>query len=134
MTSTACAHGLTAYRRPNGGVGVRNHILLLPSVACSAHVAAEIAGDGPAIAITHQHGCLQVGDDLRHTESDLVGTAVNPNVAGVVVVGLGCETINGSRLAKKIASRGQQVEFIGIQVAGDAPRRGGRSDCGTHAC
>jgi altronate dehydratase len=122
MTTTAGLRGLTAYRRPNGGVGVRNHVLLLPSVMCSAHVAAEIAGDGPAIAITHQHGCLQVGDDLRHTRFDLVGTAINPNVAGVVVVSLGCETINGSDLAIKIASHGQQVELVGIQAAGGTRR------------
>jgi altronate dehydratase large subunit len=109
---------LTGFVRPDGRVGVRNHVLVLPSVVCSSHSALEIAGDGPAIAITHQHGCLHVGDDLVHTEGELVGTAVNPNVAGVVVVSLGCETINGARLAQEISERGQRTELVGIQHAG----------------
>jgi altronate dehydratase len=113
---------LTGFARPDGRAGVRNHVLVLPSVVCSGHSAREIAGDGPAIAITHQHGCLHVGDDLIHTEHELVGTAVNPNVAGVVVVSLGCETINGARLARAIEARGQRVELVGIQAAGGTAR------------
>ncbi|HEY4098143.1 MAG TPA: UxaA family hydrolase [Baekduia sp.] len=110
---------LTGFVRDAGRPGVRNHVLVLPSVVCSSHSALEIAGeDGAAIAITHQHGCLHVGDDLVHTEGELVGTATNPNVAGVVVVSLGCETINGARLAREIAARGQRVELVGIQAAG----------------
>jgi altronate dehydratase len=111
---------LFGFARPDGRFGVRNHVLVLPSVVCSSHSALEIAGDGDgrAIAITHQHGCLHVGDDLVHTERELVGTAVNPNVAGVVVVSLGCETINGARLAREIAARGQRVELVGIQASG----------------
>jgi altronate dehydratase len=112
------AAALSGFLRPDGRAGVRNHVLVLPSVVCSSHSALEIAGDGAAIAITHQHGCLHVGDDLVHTERELVGTAVNPNVAGVVVVSLGCETINGARLAREIAARGQRVELVGIQAAG----------------
>jgi altronate dehydratase len=110
---------LTGFVRPDGRVGVRNHVLVLPSVVCSSHSALEVAdGVDSAIAITHQHGCLHVGDDLVHTERELVGTATNPNVAGVVVVSLGCETINGARLAREIEARGQRVELVGIQHAG----------------
>ncbi|HEY4277278.1 MAG TPA: UxaA family hydrolase [Conexibacter sp.] len=110
--------------RADGRVGVRNHVLVLPSVVCSTHAALEIArdSDGEAVAITHQHGCLHVGDDLRHTEGELVGTAASPNVGGVVVVSLGCETIQGRRLARRIEERGQRVAFVGIQAAGGTAR------------
>ena len=113
---------MTGVRRPDGRFGIRNHVLVLPSVVCSTHVAGEIAGDGPAIAIVHQHGCLHVGDDLRHTEGVLVGTATNPNVGAVVVVSLGCETIQGKRLARRIEEAGQRVAFVGIQHAGGTER------------
>ncbi|MDO8211152.1 UxaA family hydrolase [Conexibacter sp. CPCC 206217] len=111
------------YLRADGRVGIRNHVLVLPSVVCSTHAAMEIARDGDdAIAITHQHGCLHVGDDLTHTEDELIGTATNPNVGGVVVVSLGCETIQGRRLARRIAQRDQRVAFVGIQQAGGTAR------------
>jgi altronate dehydratase large subunit len=112
---------LSGHRRPDGRVGVRNHVLVLPSVVCSTHVASLVAGD-EAVAITHQHGCLHVGDDLAHTEAALAGTATNPNVGAVVVVGLGCETVQGRRLAQSISDRGQRVAFVGIQVAGGTRR------------
>ena len=118
----SAAPQLTGFRRADGRFGVRGHVLVLPSVVCSSHAAREIAGAGPALAITHQHGCLHVGDDLVHTEHELVGTAANPNVAGVVVVSLGCETINGARLAREIAATGQTVELVGIQHSGGTAR------------
>lgn len=96
---------------------------MLPSVVCSTHAAGLIAEGHPvATAITHQHGCLHVGDDLEHTERDLLGAATNPNVGACVVVGLGCETIQGRRLARRIGERGQRVEFVGIQAAGGTAR------------
>lgn len=109
---------MEGWRRGDGRFGVRDHLLVLPSVVCSTHVAREIAEAEDAVAICHQHGCLHVGDDLLHTEGALIGTATNPNVAGVVVVGLGCETIQGRRLARRIEARGQRVEFVGIQKEG----------------
>ena len=109
----------SGWRRADGRVGIRNHVLVLPSVVCSTHAALEIARDGEdTVAITHQHGCLHVGDDLSHTEGELIGTATNPNVGAVVVVSLGCETIQGRRLARRIAAREQRVAFVGIQQAG----------------
>lgn len=109
---------LTGYLRADGRAGARNHVLVLPSVVCSTHAAGEIARGSGAIALTHQHGCLHVGDDLRHTDEALRGLATNPNVGGVVVVGLGCETIQGRRLARRIGEARQRVRFVGIQQEG----------------
>ncbi|MBX5441697.1 MAG: UxaA family hydrolase [Solirubrobacteraceae bacterium] len=113
---------MTGHPRPDGRFGVRDHVLVLPSVVCSTNAAERIARESGAVAITHQHGCLHVGDDLRHTERALIGTATNPNVGAVVVVSLGCETIQGRRLARRIEDRGQRVAFVGIQAEGGTER------------
>jgi altronate dehydratase len=113
---------MRGWRRADGRFGIRDHLLVLPSVVCSTHAAREIATAEGAVAICHQHGCLHVGDDLRHTEAALVGTATNPNVGGVLVVSLGCETIQGRRLARRIEDLGQRVRFVGIQAAGGTER------------
>jgi len=105
-------------RRPDGRHGVRNHLLVLPSVVCSTHVAGEIAAAAGGVGVVHQHGCLQVGDDLRHSERQLTGVAANPNVGAVLVVSLGCETLRGVGLARTIGERGATVELVGIQADG----------------
>jgi altronate dehydratase len=112
---------IAAYRRSSGAVGARNHLLVLPAVVCATQVASELGRDG-AVAITHQHGCLHVGDDLSHSAATLEGVAINANVGGVVVVSLGCETLKGRRLAERIEARGQRVEFVGIQADGGTRR------------
>ena len=105
------------YRRPNGTLGARNHVLVLPSVVCSGLTAQLIAGDD-AISVTHQHGCAEVGDDVVHTAAVFSGMATHPNVAAALVVGLGCETIQGTRLAERIGDQGQLVRYAGIQADG----------------
>lgn len=113
---------MTGYRRSDGRYGVRDHVLVLPSVVCSTNAAQTIARETGAVYVTHQHGCLHVGDDLRHTEGALIGTATNPNVGAAVVVSLGCETIQGRRLARRIEDAGQRVAFVGIQLEGGTDR------------
>lgn len=108
---------LSGYRRPDGSLGARNHILILPSVVCAGQTATLI-GEAGAVAVVHQHGCGQVGEDEAHTERAFIGFATNPNVGACLVVSLGCETIQGARLADRIRQRGQRVEFAGIQLLG----------------
>jgi altronate dehydratase large subunit len=98
--------------------GCRSHLLVLPSVVCASRVAADIAEALGGVTITHQHGCSQVGDDGVRTRDAFEQIACNPNVAAALVVGLGCETVQGSALAAGIAARGQRVEFNGIQEQG----------------
>jgi altronate dehydratase large subunit len=102
-------------RRP---AGCRRHLLVLPSVVCATRVAADIAEALGGVTITHQHGCSQVGDDGVRTRDAFEQIACNPNVAAALVVGLGCETVQGAALAAGIAGRGQRVEFNGIQEQG----------------
>jgi len=104
------------YRRPNGTIGVRNHLLVVPSVMCANHVVERIGRAVPdVVTVNHPTGCAQIGADFEQTKRTIAGFAANPNVAAVLVVGLGCETNDSKELASEIAARGQRVEVIGIQ-------------------
>ncbi len=106
-------------RRPGGDVGVRHHFLVVPSVLCAAQAAHVMAEGVPgAVAIEHQHGCSQLGGDARLTEQILTGLGTHPNVAGTLVVSLGCETVQGILLHRAIEHGGQRAQFVGIQQAG----------------
>jgi altronate dehydratase large subunit len=109
------------YRRENGSFGVRNLIAIIPSVFCSAKVAQRIAQQVPgAVHFSHPVGCSQVGDDLEITAKTLIGIGRNPNFAGVVVVGLGCERFMPQELAEGIAPTGKMLETVVIQDEGDS--------------
>lgn len=104
------------YRRRDGRVGVRNHVLVMPSVMCANHVVDRIGRRVPdVITIGHPTGCSQIGADFEQTKRTMAGFASNPNVGAVLVVGLGCETNESKALAAEIAALGQRVEVIGIQ-------------------
>lgn len=108
------------YRRENGAYGVRNHIAVIPSVFCAAKVAERIAQNVPgALAFRHPVGCSQVGEDLEVTARTLIGIGRNPNYAGVLVVGLGCERFSPQELAEGIAPTGKMLETVVIQKEGD---------------
>ncbi|NUB93362.1 UxaA family hydrolase [Haloterrigena sp. SYSU A121-1] len=127
-TEPGAGTGFEAYARDRDGVGVRNRVLVVPSVICSHAVADRIADAvSGAVSAPHDHGCGQLGDDSERTERTLVGVAANPNVAGALAVGLGCETVQSDRLAGSIADRGVPVEEVAIQREGgtDACREAG---------
>ena len=103
------------YERPDGSVGVRNHLLVLSTMDCSYEPAKKIAEQVEgSVAITQTYGCR---DDpmLVH---NLAGSALNPNVAGVLIVGLGCETLTGDILMERIEPRGKPVFNLTIQEEG----------------
>ena len=78
------------YRRPDGAAGIRNHVLVIPSVVCANRVARGIAQQvSGATWIEHQHGCTQLGADAELTAQVLIAHGAHPNVFGAVVVGLG---------------------------------------------
>jgi altronate dehydratase large subunit len=111
------------YKRPNGKVGVRNHVVILPSVACSNEVCNAIARKVKGtISIPHQHGCAQLPFDAEQTARTLIGVGKNPNVAAVLVIGLGCEVVNSSMVASKIAESGKPVKNLVIQEIGGSPK------------
>jgi (2R)-sulfolactate sulfo-lyase subunit beta len=106
------------YRRENGRVGVRNHVIILPvddlsNAACEA-VANNIKG---AMAIPHPYGRLQFGADLELHFRTLIGTGSNPNVAAVVVIGI--EDQWTKRVVDAIAATGKPVTGFGIEQHGD---------------
>lgn len=109
------------YRRENGTVGVRNLIAIIPAVFCAAKVAERIAASIPGtVHFRHPVGCSQVGEDLEITAKTLIGIGKNPNFAGVVVVGLGCERFTAAELAQGIVSTGKMVKTVVIQEVGDS--------------
>jgi altronate dehydratase large subunit len=111
------------YKRPDGKVGVRNHVVILPSVACSNEVCNAIARKVKGtISIPHQHGCAQLAFDAEQTARTLIGVGKNPNVAAVLVIGLGCEVVNSSMVASKIAESGKPVKNLVIQEIGGSPK------------
>ncbi|MFK7695489.1 UxaA family hydrolase [Paenibacillus sp. HJGM_3] len=107
------------YRRPNGDVGIRNHLLIIPTVICSNQVVNRISQLVPdTVAIPHQHGCSQIGADKERTFEVLAGTGKNPNVGGVLIVSLGCEVIDPVALGEAIRVTGKPVEVFDIQSVG----------------
>jgi (2R)-sulfolactate sulfo-lyase subunit beta len=109
---------LSGYRRPDGRVGIRNHVVVLPvddlSNAAAEGVAKLVPG---ALALPHAYGRLQFGADLDLTFQTLAGTGANPNVAAVVVIGI--EPAWTDRLADSIAASGKPVERFSIERHGD---------------
>jgi len=107
------------YRRSDGRVGVRNHLLIVSTVVCANEVVTRIKRRIPSTVIAvHPFGCAMLGADLEQFRRTLVGTANNPNVGAVLVVGLGCEQIDARWLAGEITKRGKVGEGVVIQECG----------------
>ncbi|MHC1746496.1 MAG: UxaA family hydrolase [Negativicutes bacterium] len=80
------------YKRPDGLVGLRNHVLILPTVGCATETCRIIAGlVNGAVSLINQNGCGEVEGNRKLTQTVLAGLAANPNVYGTILVGLGCE-------------------------------------------
>jgi len=110
---------LMGYARPDGTFGIRNHLLILPTSVCSSDTAARIASQVPgAVAVPHQHGCCEIGEDYEQTVRTLIGFGKNPNVGAVLIVSLGCEGIQAAPVEKEIAATGKHVESVIIQEHG----------------
>jgi (2R)-sulfolactate sulfo-lyase subunit beta len=106
------------FRRENGRVGIRNHVIILPlddisNAACEA-VANNIKG---TMAIPHPYGRLQFGEDLDLHFRTLIGTGSNPNVAACIVIGI--EPGWTARVVEGIARTGKLVEGFAIERRGD---------------
>ena len=106
------------YRRADGRVGVRNHVIILPiddisNAACEG-VAALVPG---VMALSHPYGRIQFGPDLDLHFLTLIGTGLNPNVAAVVVIGI--EPKWTARVADAIAASGKPVAQFHIEGTGD---------------
>ena len=110
---------LRGYRRPDGRVGFRNHVLILPTTVCSSSVAQKISQAVPgSISVPNSSGCGLLGKDQEVYARTLVNTAGNPNVAATLVVGLGCEPVSAEIASAKIEKFGKPVAHLSIQQVG----------------
>src|ERR671914_1437646 len=109
---------VNAYRRENGRVGIRNHVIILPvddiSNACAEKVAAMVPG---TMALPHAYGRLQFGEDLDLFFRTMIGTGRNANVAAAVVIGI--EPGGTKRIVDCIKETGKPVEGFSIEGRGD---------------
>ena len=104
------------YRRPDGTVGTRNYLAVIPSVFCANSTARKIAQQIPgAVALTHCVGCAQVGLDLELTARTLKSMGCHPNVGAVLVIGLGCERFDPQELYDAVKAAGKPVAKFVIQ-------------------
>jgi len=111
------------YRRPDGTVGIRNHILILPTVSCANTTVGRIGRlVEDAVVIAHPYGCSQLGADLEQTKRVLLGFATHPNVAAVVLVSLGCETMPVQEIREQVVGRGKPVQHLVVQEEGGTNR------------
>src|SRR3954468_24777471 len=109
---------ILGYRRENGKVGVRHHVIVLPvddiSNACAEMVGNNIKG---AMALPHAYGRLQFGEDLDLFFRTMIGTGSNPNVAACVVIGI--EPGWTQRIVDGIKKTGKPVQGFAIEGRGD---------------
>ena len=108
------------YRRSEGRPGIRNHILILPTCVCGSEtcriVASQIRG---AVNIVFNTGCSDVQANTDMSQKILTGFACHPNIYGVVIIGLGCETVPHRQLKEKIERLTMKpVVSFGIQEEG----------------
>ena len=108
------------YRRPDGRVGIRNHVLILPCSLCASETARFIARQVPdAVYIPNEGGCAISSTDLEMTFRVLSGFAANPNVYGTVVIGNTCENVQAHMLCERIkALTNKPLESVVIRDVG----------------
>lgn len=122
-------HYFQGYRRPDGKVGVRNEIWIIPTVGCVNNVATAIEKQSQQFlrdnieaiaAFPHPYGCSQMGDDQENTRKILSDLINHPNAGGVLVLGLGCENSNIPVLKDYIGEYDEnRVKFLISQEAED---------------
>ena len=110
----------SGYRRPDGRVGVRNYVAVLPVSVSASPVASAVADDAGAWAraTPHQMGTSQPEAGRERTRTVLAGIGRNPNVGAALVVALGTEDLDSEALADDIAASGKPVETLSVREAG----------------
>ena len=115
---------MTGYERKNGTFGIRNHVLVLPTVCCINGVINRISREVPeAVCVTHAHGCGRSGPrDAEILLRTLSGLVNHPNIGGTVLIGLGCEIFNTKTLLPLIKETGKPIEVFNVQEDGGSLR------------
>lgn len=112
------------YKRPDGKVGVRNHILILPASVCASDTARMVAEQvNGAVSFNNQNGCSQVPSDQQYTMDMMAGYAANPNIYGTIVISLGCENCQMDLVVEEIKKRtNKPMKTLIIQKEGGTIR------------
>ena len=104
------------YKRADGKIGVRNHVIVVPGVICAAVAAKRIAEKTGAVFVGNPNGCGQSPEDTATTLEIVTGLIANPNVFGALIVGLGCEALQEERYKNALAKlTDKPVEYIKMQ-------------------
>ena len=108
------------YKRPDGRIGIRNHVLILPASVCASDttriVSQQVTG---TVTFNNQNGCSQVASDQQLTMDVMSGFAANPNIYGTVVVSLGCENCQMDLVVEAIKERtNKPLKTVIIQEVG----------------
>ena len=108
------------YRRQDGKIGIRNHVVVMPGVVCADIAARRIAAATGAVYLQNPYGCGQTVADTETTLHILSGLLANPNVYGALIVGLGCEFLSEERYRAAVERKapGKPVRYVCIQTGG----------------
>ena len=107
------------FRRPDGRVGARNLVGVIPSVTCANDVAQAIVTEVQGtVGYFHHQGCCQLPPDLDRVTATLTSLGQSPNLGAVLIVSLGCEGTDFEQMYKTIEASGKPVRIIGIQELG----------------
>jgi altronate hydrolase len=110
----------SAYRRPDGRIGIRNEIWIVPTVGCVNALCERLAKACDGIALTHPYGCSQLGEDHETTANLLAALCRHPNAGGVLVVGLGCENNTLDSFKARLGDvTNLNIRFLRAQDPGD---------------
>jgi len=107
------------YPRPDGKVGTRNHVGVIATVGCVNEIVLSICHQiKGTVPVTHTQGCLTVTSDLEMVQRTLINLGRNPNLAAVLLVSLGCESVFPNEIHDEIAKSKKPVELIGMHQLG----------------
>ena len=107
------------YPRPDGSVGTRNYVAVIPTVVCATATARQVSENVKgAVPFLHHQGCALTPDDLAMANRTLTNLGLNPNIAAVVLISLGCDPMDIDGIAEGIAREGKPVEKLVIQQVG----------------
>ncbi|WP_165769157.1 UxaA family hydrolase [Virgibacillus profundi] len=109
---------ILGYRRENGSFGIRNHVLIIPTVTCVNRVAMDISYQTGAVSFLHPYGCTFDAEENRVTEDTFIGHGKNANVGAVLIVSLGCETASSKRIYEEVSKTNKPVEILVVQDVG----------------
>ncbi len=117
------------WRRPDGRIGIRNHCLVLATVACAAGVVRDVGRRlADVVVVEHPHGCGRPPPDLVLQIKTLAGLVENPNVGGAVLVGLGCEPLSVGLLQASLAANGKPLRSLVVQEVGGSRKAADKAE------